>query len=64
MNNIPVQRFKINPNYYLWVTQTCGEDKYYIVSDEFRRKYILYRNSERTKHESSNPTDLYIYIGE
>lgn len=64
MRNIPVQPFAINPNYYLWMTQICGEDKYYIVSDELRRKYILYHNSQRTKHESCNPIDLYKYIGE
>ena len=55
--------FPFDKNYLLWVT-VKGESgtTYYIVSDQFRREYFLFKGKKQTAKKSENPLDLYKYI--
>ncbi len=55
--------FPLDKDYYLWLTAK-GESGviYYIVSDNLRREYYLYKEKKKMAKKSENPQDLYKYI--
>ena len=55
--------FPLDKTLLLWLTAK-GESgaTYYIVSDNLRREYFLYKGKKKTAKKSENPTDLYKYI--
>lgn len=55
--------FPYDETMLLWVT-TKGESgaTYYIVSDQFRKEYYLWKGKRKTAKKSANPLDLYKYV--
>lgn len=55
--------FQYDKDMILWVT-VVGESStvYYIVSDQLRREYFLYKGKKKTAKKSTNPMDLYKYV--
>ena len=55
--------FSLDKTLLLWLTAK-GESgaTYYIVSDNLRREYFLYKGKKKTAKKSENPTDLYKYV--
>lgn len=55
--------FQYDKTLLLWVTVE-GESgtTYYIVSDQFRNEYFLYKGKKKTAKKSEIPTDLYKYV--
>ena len=55
--------FPYDETLLLWVT-VKGESgtTYYIVSDNLRREYYLYKGKKKTTKKSEIPTDLYKYV--
>ena len=55
--------FPLDNNLLLWLT-VKGESgtTYYVVSDNLRREYFLYKGKKKTAKKSENPQDLYKYI--
>ena len=56
-------QFQFDKTLLLWVT-VKGESgtTYYIVSDNLRREYYLYKGKKKTAKKSEIPTDLYKYV--
>lgn len=55
--------FPCDKTLLLWVT-VKGESgiTYYIVSDNLRREYFLYKGKKKTAKKSENPQELYKYV--
>jgi hypothetical protein len=55
--------FPYDETMLLWVTAK-GESgaTYYIVSDQFRKEYYLWKDKRKTAKKSANPLDLYKYV--
>ena len=62
-DNTVCNEFPLDKTLLLWLTAK-GESgaTYYIVSDNLRREYFLYKGKKKTAKKSENPTDLYKYI--
>lgn len=56
-------QFQFDKTLLLWLTYK-GESgtTYYIVSDNLRREYYLYKGKKKTGKKSETPTDLYKYV--
>ena len=56
-------KFPYDETMLLWLTAK-GESgaTYYIVSDQFRKEYYLWKDKRKTAKKSSNPMDLYKYV--
>jgi hypothetical protein len=56
-------KFPYDETMLLWVTAK-GESgaTYYIVSDQFRKEYYLWKDKRKTAKKSANPLDLYKYV--
>ena len=56
-------KFPLDETLLLWVTQISETGKtYYIVSDQFRNEYQLWREKKPTRYKSDDPSTLYKYI--
>ena len=55
--------FPYDETMLLWVTAK-GESgaTYYIVSDQFRKEYFLFKGKKKMKWESDNPLSLYAHM--
>ena len=55
--------FPYDETMLLWLTAK-GESgaTYYIVSDQFRKEYFLFKGKKKTAKRSTSPLDLYRYI--
>ena len=55
--------FPYDETMLLWLTAK-GESgvTYYIVSDQFRKEYYLWKDKRKTAKKSANPMDLYKYV--
>lgn len=57
--------FQYDENLLLWVTYKCEDGNfYYVVSNNMRTEYYLYKNKRKLAKKSDNPLDLYKYIKE
>lgn len=56
-------KFPYDETMLLWLTAK-GESgaTYYIVSDQFRKEYYLWKDKRKTAKKSANPLDLYKYV--
>ena len=55
--------FPLDKTMLLWLTvKSESGTTYYIVSDNLRREYFLYKGKKKTAKKSENPQDLYKYI--
>lgn len=62
-NDTCTTKFPLDETLLLWVTQISDTNKtYYIVSDQFRNEYQLWREKKPTRYKSANPLELYKYI--
>ena len=62
-DNTVCNEFPLDKTLLLWLTAK-GESgtTYYVVSDNLRREYFLYKGKKKTAKKFENPTDLYKYI--
>ena len=52
--------FQYDDTLLLWVTYKCEDGNfYYVVSNQQRTEYYLYKNKRRLAKRSDIPTDLY-----
>lgn len=56
-------KFPYDETMLLWLTAK-GESgaTYYIVSDQFRKEYYLWKDKRKTAKKSANPLDLYKHV--
>ena len=55
--------FPYDKSLLLWVTVKGDSGAtYYIVSDQFRKEYYLWKDKRKTAKKSANPLDLYKYV--
>ena len=57
--------FQYDENLLLWLTYKCEDGNcYYVVSNNTRTEYCLFKNKRKLAKTSNNPLDLYKYIKE
>ncbi len=65
LNDTSSTPFQYDNNLLLWLTYKCKDGNfYYVVSNNIRTEYYLFKNKRRLAKKSDNPLDLYKYIKE